>query len=430
MTSTSLLCSLGALISWLVTGALAGEAPIGFSNDEDFLQVHVELDTKRSAIEKFVPGDLSVSDAASGLLLSRGLSVRQLAQAGMPVAYTSSGSSAPFSNLTFHTQPDGAAVFPLDGGGWVYLSNDEQEKFGRGGVYAVVFDADGEVVSYEQRLSKTTRNCGGGRTPHSTFISCEEYDRGRCHQVDPTGQRKPRVTKLTEPEGGTFESVAVDDRNLSTPVYYVTEDNLLGALRRYRPQPSVVGGWDTLHSDGGTLDYLEIFPNHTFTWTSDIASGRRSAYYNYPNTEGIDFANGRLYFVSKLYKTLYTLDLDRKTYGIEFTTEGALLDGTGFADSPDHVVTRGDLVFMTEDGGVSPGLFARNITSGEYYTILEAWDKSIYHEDEACGLAFSPDRLRLYLAFQEAGKLFEITRDDGKPFYGRELLLKSHQVKK
>lgn len=380
------------------------------------------------AIEPFVPGDLSVRDAASGLLLSRGLSVRQLAQSGMPVAYTDSL----FSNLTFHTQPDAGAVFPLGGGGWVYLSNDEQEKMGRGGVYAVVFDENGEVVSYEQRLSKTTRNCGGGKTPHSTFISCEEYDRGRCYQVDPTGERKPRVTKLTEPEGGSFESVAVDDRNVSSPVYFVTEDNLLGALRRYRPHPSVAkeGGWDVLHREGGTLDYLEFFPNHTFTWTSDIARGRRSAYYNYPNAEGIDFANGRLYFVSKLYKTMYILNLDEKTYEIEFTNEdGMLLNGTGFADSPDHVVTRGDLIFLTEDGGPNPGLFARNVTSGEYYTILEAWDENVYHDDEACGLAFSPDRQRMYLAFQQAGKLFEITRDDGRPFYGRELLLKSHRIK-
>lgn len=421
---TSLL-SLGALSLWETAGA-------AISNDEGLQQEHVaEPQTKRSTFEAFVPGDLSVHDDTSGLLLSRGLSVRQLAQAGIPVTYTSPESSASFSNLTFHTQPDGAAVFPLDGGGWVYLSNDEQEKFGRGGVYAVVFDADGEVLSYEQRLSKTTRNCGGGRTPHSTFISCEEYDRGRCHQIDPTGQRKPRVTKLTEAEGGSFESVAVDDRNASSPVYFVTEDNLLGALRRYRPHPSVAkeGGWDSLHSDGGTLDYLEFFPNHTFTWTSDIAKGRRSAYYNYPNTEGIDFANGRLYFVSKLYKTLYILDLTKNTYDIEFTNEGALLDDTGFANSPDHVVTRGDLIFMTEDGGASPGLFARNVTSGDYYTILEAWDENVYNDDEACGLAFSPDRRRLYLAFQEAGKLFEITRDDGRPFYGRELLLKSHRVK-
>ena len=129
------LLSLGAL-SFRETAGTA------ISNDEGQQQQHVvaEPQTKRSTFEPFVPGDLSVHDDASGLLLSRGLSVRQIAQAGMPVAYTSSESSASFSNLTFHTQPDGAAVFPLDGGGWVYLSNDEQEKFGRGGVYAVVFD--------------------------------------------------------------------------------------------------------------------------------------------------------------------------------------------------------------------------------------------------------------------------------------------------
>lgn len=389
--------------------------------------------SSQSLTEDFVPGDLVVQDVASGLLLSRGLSVRLLAQSGSPVPYTSANAKSSESTMTFHTQPDAGAVFSLEDGGWVYMSNDENEEEGQGGAYALIFDAKGEIVSYEKRLGNTTRNCGGGKTPHGTWISCEEYHFGMCHQVDPTGRRETQVTKLTELTGGYFESMACDNRNASSPVFFTTEDNLLGALRRYRPDPFVaqMGGWDMLHLEGGTLDYLQFLPNNTFTWSTSMVDGRVSAYYNYPNSEGIDHSNGRLYFVSKRFKALYILNLDKHTYEVEHTNEGVLMkNGTGFGDSPDQVIVRGgeDLVFLTEDGGFSPGVYARNLTDNGYYTIFEAWNQTFYG-DETCGLAFSPSRHRMYFALQEAGRLFEITRDDGKPFYGREMMLKSHRVK-
>lgn len=64
---------------------------------------------------------------------------------------------------------------------------------------------------------------------------------------------------------------------------------------------------------------------------------------------------------------------------------------------------------------------ARN-NLGQYYTILE----SHVYEDETTGLAFSPDSKHLYVAYQETGLLFDITRVDGLPFNARTLNVKYH----
>jgi hypothetical protein len=50
-------------------------------------------------------------------------------------------------------------------------------------------------------------------------------------------------------------------------------------------------------------------------------------------------------------------------------------------------------------------------------TILE----SAVFQDETTGLAFSPDGCHLYFAFQGAGLLFDIARQDGLPFDGKTI---------
>ena len=75
----------------------------------------------------------------------------------------------------------------------------------------------------------------------------------------------------------------------------------------------------------------------------------------------------------------------------------------------------------TKDGGTTPGVYVRD-TSGKYHTIFEAIEGGIYSgdednsADETVGIALSPDRRKLYAGFQDAGVLFELTRDDGYPF--------------
>ena len=153
----------------------------------------------------FRRGDLRKDITRLGIKVSKGITVRVIANAGRFINLASGDKSS----LPFHSSPDGAAVLPLTNGGYVYVSNSEvQDK--RGGVYGVYMDDDGNVVDYKQLLSGTTRNCSGGATPWHTYVSCEEYGSGQCYQVDPDPASEhhllPEKTVLGG-KGGNYEAV-------------------------------------------------------------------------------------------------------------------------------------------------------------------------------------------------------------------------------
>ena len=100
----------------------------------------------------FRRGDLLKDVERFGISVSKGIIVRMLAKADRKV---------PKSDLKFHSMPDGATIIPLDDG-YVYVSNSEVDD-GKGGVYGVYFNHDGDIVDYKQLLSGTTRNCSGGK---------------------------------------------------------------------------------------------------------------------------------------------------------------------------------------------------------------------------------------------------------------------------
>jgi hypothetical protein len=112
----------------------------------------------------FVPGLLSHLE--QGLLLSKGLTARIIAQSGKLVEYqnTTYGNR---STLKFHEMPDFGATFkdkrPDNPGGFVYVSNSEMETPGAGAVGSITFDRQGNVLRYEMLLNGTTKNCGGGK---------------------------------------------------------------------------------------------------------------------------------------------------------------------------------------------------------------------------------------------------------------------------
>lgn len=149
-------------------------------------------------------------------MVSKGLSARLIARTGQRIQYADGTTST----LKFHSKSDAAGILPINPNnieeGYVYVANSE-EPDGKGGVYGIYFDKDGNVLEYKALLTQTTDNCGGGITPWNSWVSCEEYSNGQCWQVDPKDEIEPQITKLGG-SGGRYESVAVDDRIPERPV--------------------------------------------------------------------------------------------------------------------------------------------------------------------------------------------------------------------
>lgn len=266
---------------------------------------------------------------------------------------------------------------------------------------------DSNVVDYK-KLLKSSYNCGGGLSPWNTWVSCEEYDGGQCWQVDAVNERAEK-TELGG-KGGRFESTAVDNRNPMNPVFWTTEDHEEGALRRFLASGN---DWDALHSDGETT-FLKINDDNTFEWTDDEDEGRKSANEHFPNSEGIQFHEGKLYFMAKKIRTMFVLDVDSMTYTKETTGKKFYGEGS-FESQPDQNLfgpTRKYLYF-TEDGGTQAGVHARYDKDSTYFTMFEAKTDD---NDETVGIALSPDHRKFYAGIQDRGVIFEFRRIDGLPF--------------
>lgn len=377
----------------------------------------------------YLPGDLTVRQL--GLLLSTGLEAKIIARSGHYVPYSSSLRISDRSSRRFHALPDLGDTFvdtrSDNHGGWVYVSNSEIRNAtlrGKSGVGAIAFDKYGNVKDYRMVLTGTSVNCGGGRTPWNSWISCEEYDDGQIWEVDPLGERAAKPIAMSLDDRGFYESFAYDEAGR----YYVTEDHEYGPLRRFIPDKRQnifehTDPWNELHGTGSTT-FLQLHPESdssgTFDWTMDKQASKNNAFAFYRNAEGIDVVGSKLYFVSKHLKTMFVLDLDTGNYTAQSTRRG-LFDG-----QPDQIVNIlghgiDELFYFTEDGGTHAGVHARDAT-GRYYTILEG----VSWQDETTGLAFSPNLKHMYVAFQEDGLLFDITRSDGQSFAAQTLNIKYH----
>lgn len=340
---------------------------------------------------------------ANGVRLPAGFTSRIVARSGQPAV---TGGSYPW-----HGAPDGGATYPTQDGGWVYACNAELGP-PNGGVGALKFDAQGNVVDSYRILTNTDRNCAGGPSPWNTWLSCEEHDNGLVWECDPytAGQG------VSRPALGTFshEAVAFDPINR---IVYLTEDKGDSCFYRFRPS-----AWPSL--DAGVLEVATVTGDATtgradVTWTAvpnpnptslqtptrnQVAGAAR-----FNRGEGMYYHNNVVYFTT-------TGDHRVWAYRTADAKLAVIYDGNspvdGILRDPDNVVvdSRG-FVYVAEDSGDLQVVMLTPEAVPLPFVQLVGHDAS-----EITGPAFSPDGTRFYFNSQRGttgsssgGMTFEIT---------------------
>jgi hypothetical protein len=337
-------------------------------------------------------GPLSDTPDENGLLLPAGFTSRIVAIGGDPVGET---------GYNWHPFPDGAATFDDGAGGYYYVCNSEVFDFmaaASGGVSAIHFGPDGEILDAYRILEGSNSNCAGGPTPWGTWLSGEENiaGKGLVWECDPTGA----TAAISHPAMGVWrhEAAAVDPVNETV---YLTEDASDGRFYRYTP---------TAYPDlsAGTLEVCVVATDGSVTWGLVADPSGESAPTStqvpeatiFPGNEGCWYHDGWVYFTSKGDHSVHGIDIASQKYTLIWKgdpdglgIEGAVLSHvdniTVDAGSGDLIVAEDggnmELVIITPDGAVAP--FVRVVAAG--------------HElSEMTGPVFSPNRDRLYFSSQ------------------------------
>lgn len=319
-------------------------------------------------------------DKNHNIEIPRGSVIRQVAQSSQPI----------ISNKSFlwHRAPDGGACYSTEDNGWIYVSNSEM-KDQQGGVGAIRFNQNGDIVDAYSILNNTNRNCAGGKTPWNTWLSCEEYgDQGQVYECDPEGNQKA----IVRPALGAFnhEAVAVDPN----PGYvYLTEDVPDGCFYRFKPK----------NKGDLSVGVLEVaVPNrNVLSWkqVDDPSAKTKPTRYQvkeaarFKGGEGIIYHNNQVFFTTKIDNIVWAYHT--QTYLISKVYDAAnyqlpLLKGVDNIE-----VSQSGELLIAEDGGNMQIIALDNNYQPHVLVDVYGQDRS-----EITGPAFSPDGTRLYFSSQ------------------------------